>query len=95
MLSIVTTTALILIVRYAACMSGTEQDTQTRSRRSRASLLLLLIPVLALIFPGIYNRETPTLFGFPFFYWYQLAWVVLATVVLGIVYKLRKTPHDL
>ena len=58
-------------------------------------LWLLLIPVLALIFPGIYNRETPALFGFPFFYWYQLAWVVLATVILGLVYKLRSgVPED-
>lgn len=71
-----------------------EAEATIETRRSRASLLLLLVPVLALIFPGIYNRETPTLFGFPFFYWYQLAWVVLATLILGLVYKLRKTTHD-
>jgi hypothetical protein len=58
--------------------------------QSNKSLWLLVIPVLALIFPTLYNRETPTLFGFPFFYWYQLAWVFLATAVLGLVYKLRK-----
>ena len=78
-----------------ACMSDAEEIVVTSGpRRSRAFLLLLLIPVLALIFPGIYNRETPVLFGFPFFYWYQLAWVVLATIVLGIVYKLGKTRND-
>jgi hypothetical protein len=76
-------------------MRETEQtDVVAGAKRSRASLLLLLIPVFALIFPGVYNRETPTIFGFPFFYWYQLAWVVFATIVLGIVYKLRKTPND-
>ena len=69
-------------------------ELRPEARRSRLSLLLLLIPVAALIFPGVYNRETPALFGFPFFYWYQLAWVVLATAVLGIVYKLRKTNRD-
>jgi hypothetical protein len=60
------------------------------SPQSNKSLWLLVIPVLALIFPTLYNRETPTLFGFPFFYWYQLAWVFLATAVLGLVYMLRK-----
>jgi hypothetical protein len=65
-----------------------DRDEQTSG--SHRALWLLVIPVLALIFPGIYNRETPTLFGFPFFYWYQLAWVFLATAVLGLVYKLTK-----
>lgn len=65
-----------------------EQDNQATG--NRGWLWLLLLPVLALIFPGIYNRETPTLFGFPFFYWYQLAWVFIATAILGLVYKLVK-----
>jgi hypothetical protein len=59
-------------------------------KQNRKWLWLLLLPVLALVFPGIYNRETPTLFGFPFFYWYQLAWVFIATAILGLVYKLVK-----
>ena len=49
--------------------------------------LLLLLPYLGLLFPALYARATPTLFGFPFFYWYQLAWVVLASVLMGIVYR--------
>ncbi|WP_052313459.1 DUF3311 domain-containing protein [Terriglobus roseus] len=65
-----------------------DRDEQTSG--SNKPLWLLVIPVLALIFPALYNRETPTLFGFPFFYWYQLAWVFLATAVLGIVYKLTR-----
>jgi hypothetical protein len=67
---------------------------EPQSKPSRASLWLLLIPVVALVFPGVYNRETPTLFGFPFFYWYQLAWVFLATAILGLVYHLRKRGED-
>ena len=69
-------------------LQSMDRDEQTT--RSNKALWLLVIPVLALIFPGIYNRETPTLFGFPFFYWYQLAWVFVATAVLGIVYKLTR-----
>lgn len=52
--------------------------------------LLLLVPVLALIFPGIYARRDPTLFGFPFFYWYQFAWVLGGAVLTGIVFLLRR-----
>ncbi len=69
-------------------------QTNEAAKQSKASLWLLLIPVVALIFPGFYNRETPTLFGFPFFYWYQLAWVFLATAILGLVYQLRKHSND-
>jgi hypothetical protein len=67
---------------------------QPQPKRSNASLWLLAIPVAALIFPGLYNRETPTLFGFPFFYWYQLAWVFAATAILGLVYLLRKSHEE-
>lgn len=66
----------------------------TITKRSNTALWLLLIPIAALIFPGIYNRETPTLFGFPFFYWYQLVWVFLATAVLGLVYWLQRGKQE-
>ncbi len=33
---------------------------------------LLLVPLLVTLYPPIYNRRTPELFGIPFFYWYQL-----------------------
>jgi hypothetical protein len=47
---------------------------------------LLLLPALGLLFPGVYARRTPELFGFPFFYWYQMVWIVLTSVIAGIVY---------
>ncbi|MDI3253950.1 MAG: DUF3311 domain-containing protein [Bacillota bacterium] len=47
---------------------------------------LLLLPALALMFPGAYARQDPELFGFPFFYWYQMAWIVLTGVLSGFVY---------
>lgn len=53
--------------------------------------LLLILPFAGTLLPAIYNRADPALFGFPFFYWYQLAWVVLTTALLGIVvYKTRE-----
>ncbi len=51
---------------------------------------LLLLPAFGLLFPAIYARETPTRFGFPFFYWYQFAWVFLTAAIIGLVYLLVK-----
>ncbi len=47
---------------------------------------LLLLPYLGLLFPQFYARTTPTLWGIPFFYWYQFSWVILSSVITGIVY---------
>ena len=47
---------------------------------------LLLISYVALLIPPIYSREAPELFGFPFFYWYQFAWVILSAALTGVVY---------
>jgi len=48
--------------------------------------MLLLLPYFGLCFPQIYNRAEPALLGFPFFYWYQFAWVIICSAILGIVY---------
>ncbi|HYP63671.1 MAG TPA: DUF3311 domain-containing protein [Acidocella sp.] len=48
-------------------------------------VLLLVIFVAALAVP-FYNRAEPSLFGFPFFYWYQLAVVLSASLLTWIVY---------
>ena len=34
---------------------------------------LLVIPYIGLLWVPFYNKHDPVLFGFPFFYWYQLA----------------------
>jgi Protein of unknown function (DUF3311) len=60
-------------------------------RRRSKWLLLLVLPYLGLCFPRLYARATPALWGFPFFYWYQFAWVILASALLGIVYHKLKT----
>jgi hypothetical protein len=52
---------------------------------SRAWYLLLLLPFIGTLLPFIYNRASPSLFGLPFFYWYQLAWVVVTSLLLGVI----------
>ena len=63
------------------------------NKKSPAIWFLLALPYLALCFPQLYMRATPTLLGFPFFYWYQFAWVVLTSSILGGVY-LRIKDHE-
>jgi Protein of unknown function (DUF3311) len=48
--------------------------------------LLLLIPYVAVLWVPFYNTATPSFFGFPYFYAYQMAWVVISSVLTGIVY---------
>jgi hypothetical protein len=51
----------------------------------RKRYLLLVLPFVGTLLPWIYNRPEPPLFGMPFFYWYQLAWVIVTAGLLGIV----------
>jgi len=67
-----------------------ESKANPTTRRSKW-VLLLLLPYLGLCFPQLYARSTPALWGFPFFYWYQFAWVILASALLGAVYQKLKT----
>jgi Protein of unknown function (DUF3311) len=53
-----------------------------------AAGVLLLIPVVALMWVPSYARETPQLFGFPFFFWYQFAWVFICSGLTWTAYKL-------
>ena len=47
---------------------------------------LLLLPILLPLFTVIYNRENPHLFGWPFFFWFQIMFTLLAAAVTTIVF---------
>jgi hypothetical protein len=51
---------------------------------------LLVVPIVVPLCTFIYNREEPTLFGFPFFYWAQLAFIVLGVSTTTLVYQMTK-----
>jgi len=51
--------------------------------------LLLIVPLLMLITPW-FNQDEPRLFGLPFFYWYQFAFVPLGVLAVGLVYVKTK-----
>jgi hypothetical protein len=52
--------------------------------------LLLLIPLIAMLWVSSYNRVEPTLAGVPFFYWYQLLWILIGAAIIGLVYRLER-----
>ena len=44
-------------------------------------LFFVIIFVIALWVP-LYNKVNPTLFGFPFFYWFQMLVVIASSVMI-------------
>jgi Protein of unknown function (DUF3311) len=48
---------------------------------------LLLIPFLALLYPPLYSHLHPSLFGIPFFYWYQVVWLVITAAITTLVFR--------
>ena len=48
--------------------------------------LLFVIQFIAVIWPSLYNKLEPAWIGIPFFYWYQLVWVIAGAVLTAIVY---------
>jgi hypothetical protein len=55
-------------------------------------VVLLAIPCIAVLVVPYYNTLEPSLFGIPFFYWWQLVWVPLSGVFIAIVYKMVVPP---
>ena len=48
--------------------------------------VLLLIPMVALALVPTYSKEKPVLWGFPFFYWYLLLWIILTPIFTYLAY---------
>jgi hypothetical protein len=48
--------------------------------------LLLLIPYVAVLWVPFYNMAEPSFLGFPFFYAYQMAWILISSALTAIVY---------
>ena len=55
---------------------------------------LLALPFIGTLIPSLYNHARPALFGMPFFYWYQLVWVIVTAALLGIVVSMTSERGD-
>ncbi|MDQ6931772.1 MAG: DUF3311 domain-containing protein [Candidatus Eremiobacteraeota bacterium] len=63
-------------------------------RRKRLWYWLLIVPFIATLWPPFYAHKEPAVGGLPFFYWYQMLWVVLTALLLGFVLLLTNEPED-
>ncbi|MFB6960035.1 DUF3311 domain-containing protein [Streptomyces sp. NPDC056309] len=50
--------------------------------------LCLVAPFVALLWVGSYAKTDPVFIGIPFFYWYQMLWVVLSAALTMTAYRL-------
>jgi len=62
------------------------QDEPKSSRGWSWGYLLFVIQFVVILWPPFYNRLDPTFFGIPFFYWFQLLWVLVSAALTAIVY---------
>lgn len=51
---------------------------------------LLVLPFFAVIWPALYAKSEPAIWGIPFFYWYQFIWIALSGALAGLVYLLAR-----
>jgi hypothetical protein len=50
--------------------------------------VLLAVSVVVPLLVSTYAKDEPRLWGFPFFYWYQLMWVFISAALVSISYQL-------
>jgi Protein of unknown function (DUF3311) len=56
----------------------------------RSYYWLLIVPFVATLVPPFYVHRDPELFGFPFFYWYQIAWIVISAAIVLLAYVMTR-----
>ncbi len=50
---------------------------------------LFVVVVAVSLWVPFYNRAEPALGGIPFFYWFQVVWILAAAVATALAYRLR------
>ena len=66
---------------------GEENHGSTNGRRGWSWwYLLFVLQFVAVLWPAFYNTVEPSWAGIPFFYWYQMLWVIIGAVLTAIVY---------
>jgi Protein of unknown function (DUF3311) len=59
-------------------------------RRVLWARLLLVLPFIAMLWVSSYNSTEPMLAGIPFFYWYQLLWILIGAALVAFVYAVER-----
>ena len=60
----------------------------SRPQRKRASwaLILLIVPFIVLLWPPFYNFDQPEFIGIPFYYWFQLLWIIITAILTAVLF---------
>jgi hypothetical protein len=53
--------------------------------------VLLAVGILLPLMVGIYDQESPALWGFPFFYWFQFMLIPVTAVVTYTAFRISQT----
>ncbi len=56
-----------------------------------AAGVLLAVAIIVPLWVSSYAKATPKLWGFPFFYWYQLMWVFIGAGLVSTAYVLVRS----
>ncbi|MFB4298336.1 DUF3311 domain-containing protein [Actinomadura sp. NTSP31] len=67
-----------------------EPPPRTSAARKAVAGVLLVAPFVVYLAVPTYAKDGPHLAGFPFFYWWQLLWVVLTAVCIGGAHLLTR-----
>jgi Protein of unknown function (DUF3311) len=67
----------------------------SRTHAPRIALLvtaavLLAASLVAVLWVPFYDKTTPAVGGFPFFYWYQLLWVPIVAILGALAYAVTR-----
>ena len=64
----------------------------TAGKRGKSAwYILLLIPFVATLWMPFYaSPDLPAWNGIPFFYWYMFLWIIISSVLTGVVYYFVK-----
>ena len=55
-----------------------------------AIIVILVPPVVVPLWVPLYDKTDPTLWGFPFFYWFQFALILGSAVLTIVAYALSR-----
>jgi len=60
----------------------------SRPQRKRASwaLILLIVPFIVMLWPPFYSFDQPEFIGIPFYYWFQLLWIIITAILTAVLY---------
>jgi hypothetical protein len=72
-------------VKKSEDVQAVQSDEEQRGRFS-PWYLLFLVELVAVLWVPFYNRLEPHWLGIPFFYWYQLLWIIIAATFTAVIY---------